>query len=241
MNNPIQDSKTNNNPTQEKNTPSHTLSLSPEPAQSAPEPVKVNQEPAQPPQTPSLPDSSEPSQEQLQQVIADRSKSLDKLIAAILPYSQSRVRERLKKALEMTSEGKLWREIQRKTKLRWIEISCFNRKPEWLALWRAAREAGEDYRAEVRASEAHKRAVDGWKEPVFWKGEPVGSIRKFDNRLLEFLMKADDPAKYREQGPSVNVQQNSVQTIVIMHRRRPKPEESAPNPRPIQQESDKPQ
>lgn len=36
------------------------------------------------------------------------------------------------------------------------------------------------------------RAIDGWLEPVFYQGEIVGEIRKFDNRLgfsmLERLM-----------------------------------------------------
>lgn len=47
-------------------------------------------------------------------------------------------------------------------------------------------------------SEALKRAIDGWDESVYQKGELVGSVHKFSERLLELVMKANMPDKYRE-------------------------------------------
>lgn len=46
--------------------------------------------------------------------------------------------------------------------------------------------------------EAKRRALDGVLEPVFYKGEKVGSIRKYSDTLLIVLLKAHAPEKYRE-------------------------------------------
>lgn len=46
--------------------------------------------------------------------------------------------------------------------------------------------------------EAHRRAVEGWDEPVFSPkfGEAIGSVRKYDSRLLETLLRANIPEKF---------------------------------------------
>lgn len=49
---------------------------------------------------------------------------------------------------------------------------------------------------EVEA-ELHRRAVEGWDEPVFQRGERVGTVRKYSDRLLELRAKALMPS-YRE-------------------------------------------
>ena len=46
--------------------------------------------------------------------------------------------------------------------------------------------------------EARRRAMEGVLEPVYYKGEAVGAIRKFSDTLLMFLLKAHNPKKYRE-------------------------------------------
>lgn len=42
------------------------------------------------------------------------------------------------------------------------------------------------------------RSVKGWSEPVFYKGEIVGTIRKKSDRLLEFFLKGNRAEKFRE-------------------------------------------
>lgn len=42
------------------------------------------------------------------------------------------------------------------------------------------------------------RSVKGWREPVFYKGDIVGSIRKKSDRLLEFFLKGNRAEKFRE-------------------------------------------
>lgn len=46
--------------------------------------------------------------------------------------------------------------------------------------------------------EARRRAVEGWEEPVWHKGEMCGTVRKFSDTLLICLLKAHHPDKYRE-------------------------------------------
>lgn len=45
---------------------------------------------------------------------------------------------------------------------------------------------------------ATERATEGWNEPVYYKGESVGSVRKFSDALLMFMLKGAAPNKYRE-------------------------------------------
>jgi len=57
--------------------------------------------------------------------------------------------------------------------------------------------------AEVAATdaliqEARRRATEGVKEPVYYKGEVVGTIKKYSDTLLIFLLKGALPEVYRE-------------------------------------------
>ena len=45
---------------------------------------------------------------------------------------------------------------------------------------------------------AYERAVIGWEEPVYHRGELVGQIRKFSDSLLLTLLKGAKPEKYRD-------------------------------------------
>lgn len=64
--------------------------------------------------------------------------------------------------------------------------------------------AKELYRQTIRQA-IHDRAVDGWEEPVYWKGELTGTIRRFSDRLLELQAKRHCP-EYRDRSQlDVNV------------------------------------
>lgn len=51
---------------------------------------------------------------------------------------------------------------------------------------------------EVLEAEAHRRAVVGIQEPVWYQGQKCGSIKKYSDTLLIFLMKGAMPDKYAE-------------------------------------------
>ena len=52
--------------------------------------------------------------------------------------------------------------------------------------------------ADKLEEEARRRAVTGVKEPVFYQGDECGTVRKYSDTLLIFLMKGANPEKYRE-------------------------------------------
>ena len=54
------------------------------------------------------------------------------------------------------------------------------------------RDLFEDADARYAAAKRERHAL------VFYKGEPIGAIRKFSDTLLMFLLKAHNPKKYRE-------------------------------------------
>jgi hypothetical protein len=64
--------------------------------------------------------------------------------------------------------------------------------PDLQARYRQAREN----RIEWYRREAKRRAIDGWLEPVFQRGEQIGVIRKHSDRMLEVLLRAEDPETF---------------------------------------------
>lgn len=66
--------------------------------------------------------------------------------------------------------------------------------PAFAAAWSEASEAG----TQAMEQEAYRRAVQGVEEPVFWKGQPVGAVRRYSDVLLIFLLKSRRPEVYRE-------------------------------------------
>lgn len=70
-----------------------------------------------------------------------------------------------------------------------------NRDAEFARAWESALETAAD----VMEREAFRRAVEGVDEPVFSpKGFKVGTVRKYSDTLLIFLLKGARPEKYRE-------------------------------------------
>lgn len=61
---------------------------------------------------------------------------------------------------------------------------------------------GEEFRdaqeqaADRLEEEARRRAVEGTEEPVFYKGEACGKVRKYSDTLLQTLLEATRPAKF---------------------------------------------
>lgn len=52
--------------------------------------------------------------------------------------------------------------------------------------------------ADVMELEVRRRAVDGVEEPVYQGGKEVGTIRRYSDTLLMFLLKGTRPEKFRE-------------------------------------------
>lgn len=59
--------------------------------------------------------------------------------------------------------------------------------------------------ADMLEAEAHRRAVDGTMEPVFYKGEVVGHKVNYSDALLLAMLRAARPDKYNRGGGDTNV------------------------------------
>jgi hypothetical protein len=79
--------------------------------------------------------------------------------------------------------------VDRKTAYNWRNTST-----AFAAQWDEAIEDAVD----TLEAAAVKRARDGVEEPVYQGGEMVGTVTKYSDTLLIFLMKAHRPKMYRE-------------------------------------------
>ncbi len=69
-----------------------------------------------------------------------------------------------------------------------------DRDPEYAEAFELAKkEAGEHLEME-----AFRRGVEGWEEPVFYKGEVVGHITRYSDQLLSLLLKGNVSEKYKD-------------------------------------------
>lgn len=84
--------------------------------------------------------------------------------------------------------------VDRSTPYRWREA-----EPEFAAAWDEAIESVMD----AMEGEAYRRAVEGVDEPVFGRiakdtDGQIGTIRKYSDTLMNTLLKAHRPEKYRD-------------------------------------------
>lgn len=63
----------------------------------------------------------------------------------------------------------------------------------------------------VLEDEAQRRAT-GFEEDVYYKGRKVGTVTKYSDKLMEILLKANAPEKYRERSEVKNVDGDGVAT-----------------------------
>ncbi len=66
--------------------------------------------------------------------------------------------------------------------------------------------------------EARRRAVVGVDEPVYYKGEVVGYVRKMSDVLLIFLLKGARPEKYRERFEHTGPNGGPIQAVTRIER-----------------------
>lgn len=66
--------------------------------------------------------------------------------------------------------------------------------PDFAAEWTDSLEAAVD----ALEAEARRRALDGVETPHFHQGRVCGTVRKYSDTLLMFLLRAHRPERYRE-------------------------------------------
>lgn len=80
--------------------------------------------------------------------------------------------------------------------------------PDFDLAWSDAQKQAND----ALVAEARRRAMEGVQEPVFFKGEIVGSITKYSDKLLEVLLKGEMPEKFGNT-PAQETEQSGVLLI----------------------------
>ena len=170
------------------------------------------------------PEKQKFSEAELQEALADpeHGKHLTDLLAITLRNSDSRARERIQKAIALTIAGERWTDVSAATGLTWHSLQGHCKHHPFLDIWMAARDCGDNIRRQRRIDLADKHAIEGTDRPVFQQGALVGYVREWDHRLLQWLIEADEPSKYRPNAASVNVS-NQVGVVVEFHNE-PKPQ-----------------
>jgi hypothetical protein len=80
--------------------------------------------------------------------------------------------------------------IHRQTHYDWMRDD-----PEYAVAFREA----EEHAADLLEAEARRRAIEGVEEPAGWyQGKPGGTVTRYSDTLLIFLLKGARPEKYRE-------------------------------------------
>lgn len=82
----------------------------------------------------------------------------------------------------------------------WNSLATLFSKTKGLKdLYIQCKEIGEEYRRILRLDAAHLRAVEGADEPIYSaSGKFLGNRKVYSDRLLELLLKADNPDHFRD-------------------------------------------
>lgn len=86
--------------------------------------------------------------------------------------------------------------VHRRTHYDWLDPKKSGQ--EAAAIYAEAVEDAMEAAADRLEREAFRRAVEGVDEPVYQGGELVGTVRKYSDTLLIFLLKGARPEKFRE-------------------------------------------
>jgi len=110
------------------------------------------------------------------------------------------LRGRIQQFLQVLLEGGKHKVAMADNDFTWNHIQNLRHKYRGLhELWIQCRDIGDEYRQVLRSDAAHERAVEGVEEAVFSpSGKCLGSRRVYSDRLLELLLKADDPDKFSD-------------------------------------------
>jgi hypothetical protein len=89
--------------------------------------------------------------------------------------------------------------------------------PEFAVAWDAALDVGVG----TLEDEAVRRARDGVEEPIYYEGECVGTVRRYSDTLLIFLLKSHKPGTYAPPQRVQNEHEGGLRVEVIYTARTP--------------------
>ena len=133
----------------------------------------------------------------------DSPKVMAKYLRRVISHAKPRTREKLAKFLWETARGTLCDKAMHLANLPWSRFVILrSQHRELIDIYRVCRDTGEELRHMQREAEAHRRAHEGVRTPVYYKGNRVGMVRKYSDKLMEILLNAGDPDKYADRSKS---------------------------------------
>ena len=93
--------------------------------------------------------------------------------------------------------------VNRRSHYRWLD-----QDPAYAAAFHDANEEAADQ----LEHEARRRALEGVEEPVFYRGERVGTTRRYSDQLLILLLMAKRPDQFRDR---IDVTRSAAPGVVI--------------------------
>jgi hypothetical protein len=84
--------------------------------------------------------------------------------------------------------------VTRKTHYGWLQHD-----PAYVIAFEAARRVAAD----LLESEAIQRATTGWLVPVYYQGRQCGSVRRYSDGLMMFILRGLMPEKYGNKKPQI--------------------------------------
>jgi hypothetical protein len=125
---------------------------------------------------------------------------LDGSNEVLAQIEDEKLKVRVTSFLSVLLGGGLHKEAMLKNDFNWNMVQNLRHRYAGLhELWTICRDLGEEYRVVLRTDEGHRRAVEGVEEPIYApSGKYLGSKTLYSDKLLEMLMKADSPEKFRE-------------------------------------------
>lgn len=91
-----------------------------------------------------------------------------------------------------------WGIVKRAATAAGVSHTTVYRRKEASQAFAEAFDEAEELSTQRMEEEAFRRAVVGWEEPVFYQGDEVAQVRKYDTTLLIFMLKARRPETYRD-------------------------------------------
>lgn len=104
------------------------------------------------------------------------------------PAVCEKILEGLRKGLTVT-EAAFAVNVSRNTVMKWKR-----QDPEFKQAYYDAMDEGTD----IYEKEARRRAIEGYKNPVFYQGEQVGEVTQYSDRLLELFLRGRRPEVFND-------------------------------------------
>ena len=146
-------------------------------------------------------------------LLAEDRKSMLAVLRGVIPQAKAHTRKAITEYLQLIARGVRHRIAIKRSGAPWATMQAYKAASgAFMAIVEAAQKEGRAIMQALRLETLDKRAMKGWLEPVYYKGEKVGVIRKFSDKCLELAVKGHDKTGEFKDRPD---KQGSGQTIIF--------------------------